>query len=165
MKRIQCCGLLMAAIFSTAAAKPHRTGHIASSGDSVLWHGIRTGMTEQQVRQILPDLEKNDRNNGFHSAPQQVAGEPFDVGIDMSSGQVARVSLTSDHALPNEVKSALTAKYGEPAKPWECTSGMIYHCEAEWRAPGGVTVSLIQLLVQGSSSTEIRYEAPNTSGL
>jgi len=165
MKRLLICCLLIGASFPVAAAQPRHQTHVTTSGGPVLWHGVRAGMSEEQVRRVLPGLAKNDRNNDFHAPKTEVAGESFNVGVEMIEGKVTRVSLTSEHGLPTELERALEAKYGTASKPYSCEAGTFYHCEAEWRAPGGVAVSLIYLQLPGATSTEIRYEAPDTSGL
>ena len=124
-------------------------------------------MTEAQVRAVLPGLEKNDRNNDFHAPATTVAGHTLDVGIEMLDGRVAEVSLSSGNTLPNDLEEALTAKYGKPIKPYECALGAFYSCEGDWKAPGGVQVSLHHIRYGGGAgfTTSIKYEAPDTNGL
>ena len=139
--------------------------HHASAGGSVLWHGIRVGMTQQQAIAAYPGLTKDPMKARLTGPVVQVAGDPFNVSVDLSTGRVSTVSLLAERSIPQDVAESLKAKYGAPDKPYSCTYGVMTRCGAEWRIPKGVKVSLIFNMVDTLHILEIRYAAPDTQGL
>ena len=153
------------AVLAQSAAPAASSALKARSSRPVLWHGVRVGMTEAQLRAVLPNLERDPRNNDFLGPETEVNGMKLTVGVEMLGGRVARVILASEHALPSILEDALRAKYGNPMKPYRCEAGVIYLCDAVWAAPAGVQVGLEHVDVQGGGMTSVTYSAPDSSGL
>ena len=86
MKRILASVVLVA---STGALAAPPVQHHSTAGGPVLWHGIRAGMNEAQLRAAVPGLTKDAAGVGFNAPPTKVVGQAFSVWIEMIAGKAA----------------------------------------------------------------------------
>jgi hypothetical protein len=160
------CALAASAIASTVAASPRRAPSGTGSGGPLLWKGVRHGMTETQLRTILPGVTEGDKPSRLAAPSTEVAGQALSVAIGMDSGKVSYVALYSEHAIAKPISDALTAKYGKPVQPYRCEmQSAMQSCSGKWKVGARVQATLSDMTMQSASLTTVTYELPDTGGI
>lgn len=165
MKKTKSIGLSLIGLGLIASAPvQHSAKRTATASGPVLWHGVRAGMTEQQLRAALPGVERGEKDGTFTAPDTKADYSTMKVAIYMEGGHVTSVVLTGGFG--DALAKSLTEKYGEPFAPFDCHwLGGARSCQGSWKVPGGAKASLVQFDGTGGGFTKLTYEVSGSAGL
>lgn len=88
----------------------------AKPGQTVLWNGVRVGMTLAEVKTVLPSASLDGET--IVGGETRVAGAKFDSFVETSGGRAVGVKLVGSGYAASDVMAALNAKYGRPVSAY-----------------------------------------------
>lgn len=152
------CGLAASQMFWAPSA-------LGQNDEVVLWSNVKAGMAVQEVLKALPGAALSDDGKTVVAATQ-IAGQPMRTYVEFLAGRAAKVSLAGS-GVASDVRTGLSAKYGDPVRPVSCSSisRTISICVETWMAPSNVKVTLTRLNGPNGTGIKVDYEAIDTKNL
>lgn len=153
MTKIRSMGVITAGVAALAGIAATAD---AKQGQTVLWNGVRVGMTLAEVKAVIPAATLDGET--IIGGDTSIAGAPFKSFVELSGGRAVAVKLVGDGPAASDVMSALNAKYGRPTSAYRCQR---LTCSGSWSAPSGVKITLLRW----DAALILSYQAVDLSNL
>lgn len=178
--------LIVSTALTMAACGKSELGTVAQTAPSLaapqnngaeLWGGARHGMTADQVLAISADIKpKTAPSSTLYSGAEQllerngisIAGAEFDAQYFFLDGKLEQITLALDPTgkifseaefVANEVKDALTAKYGPPLNCKDFKGGISKGFSCNWARQDGNTRLFLNAIDETEPTLNIVYQA------